>query len=258
MKNTPRTLLITILAFGAYYLLDEAFFPALRSTINESIHQISISHILAYLILGIPLLIGIILLHKGQERMNSLGLNRPVLRAMLIALLLTLPMFIGYAIVYQWNTEISIDKILLGVVCAAFFEELYFRGFLFGQIFRYSRIGFIPAVLIGAVLFAIVHLYQSQELSTSIGVFAITFMGGILFAWLYAEWDYNLWVPIFLHAFMNLSWMMFDVADNALGDLYANIFRNVTIALSIILTIVYKRRKGLALEVNRSTIWMKK
>jgi len=103
-----------------------------------------------------------------------------------------------------------------------------------------------------------VHLYQSDELSTLVGVFLTTLLGGILFAWLYVEWDNNLWVPIFLHLFMNLFWEMFSVSDNAFGGAYSNIFRLITIALVIALTVLYKRKKGIKLEVNMNTIWMKK
>ncbi len=90
-----------------------------------------------------------------------------------------------------------------------------------------------------------------------IGIFLVTFLGGILFAWTYVEWDNNLWVPIFLHKFMNLAWELFDVSDNALGDAYPNVFRTVTIALIIVITIWYKRRNRIPFVVNRGTILMK-
>jgi len=172
--------------------------------------------------------------------------------------LCTLPMFIGFAILFDFDTELSLNSILVTVVAAAFFEELYFRGFLFGQIFRYTRWGFIPSILLGAILFGLVHLYQGTEPGEIIGIFLITFMGGILFAWTYVEWNYNLWAPIFLHLFMNLSWGLFAVSDNALGGMYANIFRVITITLTIILTLLYKRRNKIPLEVKRSTLLVKK
>jgi len=84
-----------------------------------------------------------------------------------------------------------------------------------------------------------------------------TFLGAILFAWVYIEWNSNLWVAIFLHLFMNLSWMLFSVSENALGDNYANVFRVLTIALTIIGTIAYKRRQGVELAINRNTLWRK-
>jgi membrane protease YdiL (CAAX protease family) len=113
-------------------------------------------------------------------------------------------------------------------------------------------------VLAGALLFASLHLYQSNEFSTLTGIFITTFSGAVLFAWVMSEWQHNLWVPVFLHFFMNLFWMMFSAGVNALGGWYANIFRAITIALIIVITILYKRRSGERMEINRETLWIKK
>ena len=254
MKKSARIILITLLSFALYFILDELYFRSLRSSINANLNQIGISHIITYIILGIPIFIGTLLLHQPKDFFKSLGLDKPILQGAIFSFLCTLPMFLGYGSVFEFNSNISVDRILVGVLAAAFFEELYFRGFLFGQLFRYTKLGFIPAVILGAVLFGLVHLYQGKETSEIIGIFLVTFSGGLLFAWLYAEWNYNLWVPIFLHLFMNLSWDLFNVDDSALGGNYANIFRMATIALSIILTIIYKRRRAWSMEVNRKTL----
>jgi uncharacterized protein len=166
-------------------------------------------------------------------------------------------MFIGFALCFQFNSKLTLNEVLITGVAAAFFEEFIFRGFLFGQLFRYTKLGFIPSILLGAFLFAAMHLYQSNDLPTLIGVFLTTFMGAVLFAWLFVEWNYNLWISIFLHFFMNLAWMIFSVSDNAFGGLYANVFRIITIVLAIGLTILYKRKNGTPMTINRDNIWMK-
>jgi hypothetical protein len=51
--------------------------------------------------------------------------------------------------------------------------------------------------------------------------------------------------------------MLFAAGDDALGGLYANIFRVMTIVLVISATVIYKRRKGIPLEINRRTLWIK-
>lgn len=79
-------------------------------------------------------------------------------------------------------------------------------------------------------------------------------MGAVLFAWLYIEWDENLWVPIFLHALMNLSWHLFEMDETALGGILPNVFRGLTIALAIIFTIVYKKRKGEHLAITKRNL----
>lgn len=258
MNKSIKVILICLVSFGIYFLIDELFFERLRSIIYGGIGQIGISHILTYLIVGIPIFLGTLALGKLNKFFFNLGLDKNIFKGILIALLFTLPMFIGFGLTFTFNKSLNFNYLLIGVLAAAFFEEVYFRGFLFGQIFRKTKIGFIPAVLFGAVIFAFGHLYQSQDFGTLIGIFGMTFMGAILFAWVYCEWHYNLWVSIFMHLFMNLSWMLFAVSENALGGKYANIFRFTTIAFIIAFTVIYKKRKGIPLEINKRSVWMKR
>jgi len=258
MNRTIKILLITFLSFGVYFVLDDMFFNDFRTWLNGVINQFGISHVITYAVFGIPIILGATFMHGPKVLVDSLGLNKPVLKGVLFSLICTFPMFLGFAIVFDLNSEISLNTVLINLIAAAFFEELFFRGFLFGQLYRYTKLGFIPSVIIGALLFATLHLYQSEELSTLIGVFLTTLLGGILFAWVYTEWNYNLWVPIFLHLFMNLFWELFSVSDNAFGGIYSNVFRLITIALIIVLTVLNKRKKEIRLEINKNSIWIKK
>lgn len=256
MNKTLRTVLITLFSFGLYFLVDGAYFYDFRNWLYGITGQLGISHIIVYSMVGIPVFLGTALLHP-RKFLDSLGLSKSILTAVSFSLLCTLPMFIGFALLFEINTEFSLDRILITVLAAAFFEELYFRGFLFGQIYRYTSWGFFPSVLVGALLFGLIHLYQGTGPYELIGIFLITFLGGILYAWSYVEWNYNLWVPIFLHLLMNLSWGMFSVADNALGGTYANIFRGITILLIIGLTIGYKLKKRESVIINKRTLLKK-
>ncbi len=258
MNSTVRVILITVISFLAYYFLDHLYFKTVRSFFIDLLGNKGIGHNITYLISGIPLYIGLIVLHGYGNVLSSVGLHRSITRGMVLALLCTLPMFIGYAMFFPLNTELTWTKILISGVAAAFFEELFFRGFLFGQLYRFTRLGFIPAIIFGAVLFGAVHLYQSDDPMTMVGVFLTTFLGALLFGWVYVEWKFNLWVAIFLHFFMNFAWMLFSVDDTALGGTYANIFRYTTVACIIVGTILYKRRKEIPLEVTRKTLWVKK
>lgn len=258
MNRSLKVITITLLAFAVYYILDDLFFNVLRKGIYDIVQQVGLSHILAYIISGIPIYTGVIILHKITGFADSLGFNRSIGKGIVFPLICTLPMFIGFALVFKFNETIRLNEILIGVVAAAFFEELFFRAFLFGQLYRYTKLGFVLSVILGALLFAGMHLYQSQDLPTLAGIFAITFLGAFLFAWVYAEWQFNIWVPVGFHFFMNLSWALFAVSDNAFGNLYGNVFRLVTVALAIGLTIIYKRKKNMPMEINRRTLWMKK
>lgn len=258
MRRELRIILITAVSFGLYFILDALYFNAIRKWLFENIKQFGISHILAYSIFGLLLILATALMHKVSGVIDSLGLNGSIIKGFLFSFICTMPMFIGYAAAFDFSQEITPDNILIKVIAAAFFEELYFRAFLFGQIYRYTRLGFFPSIVFGAFLFAFIHLYQSQDLSTLVGVFLTTFLGAVLFAWAYVEWQYNIWVPIFLHLLMNLFWLMFSVSDNAFGGIYANIFRTLSLILIIVLTIIYKRRKNIPFEINKKTIWLKK
>jgi membrane protease YdiL (CAAX protease family) len=127
-------------------------------------------------------------------------------------------------------------------------EEYLFRGFLFGILFRKLGWGFVPSSVLGALIFGLGHIYQGSTYMETMGVFFITSIGGVWFAWLYIEWNNNLWVPVFIHILMNLSWALFEISSNSLGGFYANLFRLITIALSIIITIKYNQKKGLRIN----------
>lgn len=258
MNKSLKILVITVVTFTGYFVLDDLFFYDLRSWLNGIINQLGVSHIIVYAISGIPLVLGVIYMHKLSNVFDSFGLNRSFSQGLIFGLICTLPMLIGYAIFFDLNMELTLNTFLISGISAAFFEELFFRGFLYGQLYRYTKLGFLPSVIIGALLFAFIHLYQSDDFSTLVGIFLVTFLGAILFAWVYSEWNHNIWVPISIHFFMNFFWMLFSAGDNALGGLYANIFRVITILLIIGVTVIYKKKKGQKLEINRKTVWMKK
>ncbi len=258
MKYANKALGIVIISFGIYFLLDALFFKSVRSWIFELTNHLGISHIITYTISGIPLFLGAYLIAGKSDFLESLGLNASILKGFLFALICTLPMFVGFRILFDFNHEVSLNTLLISVFSAGFFEELFFRAFLFGLIFRYTKLGFIPSVFFGALYFGLLHLYQSDEFSELLGIFLVTFLGGILFAWVYAEWTFNIWIPVFLHMLMNLAWELFSVSDNALGDLYANIFRLATIIFIILLTVLYKKKNGMNLEINRKNLLLKK
>lgn len=249
-------ILIIVLSFATYYFLSSNF-KYIKIELDTITKQGLISYILTYFIIGIPIFIGTFLLDKTTNILKSLGLSESIFTALWTSILFTLPMFIGGLFFFKFNPNIDFQNLIAGTLIAGFMEELYFRGFLFGQIFKKTNLGFIPSILFGALLFAFGHLYQSQDINELIGIFIVTFSGAIFFAWLYVEWKYNLWVSILTHTLMNLSWNLFNVADSALGDLTANIFRALTIIIAIVFTVIYKNRKGENLIVNKKTLIIK-
>ena len=247
----------TFISFGLFYLVDVLFFNIIRDWFYDFIKSFGVGHIVAYIIVGIPIYLGTYFIASNEKIKNKLGFNRSLITGLGYATACVLPMFIGFAFLFAFNSEIEIDAILVKVIAAGFFEELFFRAFLFGMLYRYTNLGFIPSVLLGALFFGFVHMYQSTEFMELLGIFGVTFIGAVIFAWAFAEWQFNIWVPIFLHLLMNLAWDLFNVSATALGDSYANVFRLITIILIFLITIVYKKKRGEKFEINSETIWIK-
>lgn len=208
-------------------------------------------YLINYMVAGIVPAFALWLLHRPREIIPSIGLAHGFGTGALFAVLATLPMLIGYACIGTLNRDISADHLLTRVLIAGLFEELFFRGFVFGQLFRYARWGFLPAALLTAVAFGSLHLYQGHDPASSMAAFAITAAGSLFFSWIYVEWNCNLWCAIWLHTLMNLPWIVFSVsASGAVGGMWANLLRAGTVAIAIGLTIAYKKRRGLPYFIN--------
>ncbi|NER14735.1 CPBP family intramembrane metalloprotease [Leptobacterium flavescens] len=256
MKKSLKIIVIVLIGFLSFELISEYYFSPLLKYIDGFIGQRIISFFFTYLIVGLPVIIALFFLHPPKEIIKSMGLIQKPGRGVFIAFLFTLPMLIGYSFFFKINPELTLQRFFISCVFAAFFEEVFFRAFLVGQIFRYTKLGFVPTILFGSLIFGLGHLYQSNDPSTMLGIFMITALGAAIFAWLFIEWNYNIWVAIGLHFFMNFYWELFTDEQNALGGLTANIFRFSTIFVAIAGTIIYKRRNKLNYLINRNTLWI--
>ncbi|WP_333625898.1 CPBP family intramembrane glutamic endopeptidase [Sphingobacterium siyangense] len=259
MNTKSLNLLVLFLFFGIYFILDYLFFAPLQSMIINYVQSRFLGHVLTYSISLVPLLFGAMLLKpKGQnEFLEKFGLKGNFLQGLSFGIIATLPMFLGYAFVFTLNRKIDPNTLLINSVSSGFFEEMIFRAYFFGLVFRYTRLGFIPSILATSLLFALLHLYQSQDLGELVLIFGMTFLGSILFSWLYAEWKFNLWIPVTLHVLMNSAWIIFDVSDNAAGNGWSNFFRFLTIIVAIIMTIVHSRKSNGGLQIERKNLWLK-
>lgn len=167
-----------------------------------------------------------------NKAVEALGLHTGFLDGLIKAFLFTLPMFIGYAFLFDFKFDYSLSAFHRDMVLAGFFEEFAYRAFLFGLLFFYAGWGFVPAALIASVFFGMGHLYQANDVQGAIAVFLFTALGSAGFAWFYLAWK-NIWMVAFLHGFMDAAWGMVNVQDNVTGSLWVNIFRFTTLGLAI-------------------------
>jgi len=201
----------------------------------------------------IPVAITLSFLFGFKNIIKELRIHKGFLFGLGFSFVTVLPMFISSAIIGDIDKNLDFTSLIHKTILAGFFEEFLFRAFLFGILFRKLGWGFIPASMLGAVVFGLGHLYQGSTFTESLTVFLVTSMGAVWFAWLFIEWRENLWLPIFLHIFMNLSWILFEVSNDASGNLYTNIFRIITITLTVTITIIYNKRKD-KFSINKSNL----
>lgn len=231
-----------------YYRICAAPFPGLFARSK------ALGFTVNYLLAGLVPLAVLLVLH-GRGAAASLGLCGGFLRGAGFAALAVVPMFAGALFVGALPTALSCDQALRSVVVAGLFEELFFRGFLFGQLFRYARWGFLPAALMVGVVFGILHIYQGRDLVSALSAFAVTGLGSVFFCWIYVEQEYDLWSVVWLHALMNAAWIFCDThANGAVGGGASNLLRVATLLLAVSLTLWRKRRHGLPYRITRKNL----
>ncbi|MGE8537415.1 MAG: lysostaphin resistance A-like protein [Chryseobacterium sp.] len=257
MSKNIRFFLIFILGFTAYYFFDTFFFKSIQTFSKNLSHSKAVAHVTAYLITLIPLIITLKILLSKRNILDLLSLNKPIFKGFTLAFTGTLPMLIGYMIHFKAVNKIYFETLFINTLSSAFFEEIIFRAFLIGTIYRFTRLGFLSSALFGSLLFAQVHLYQSQNITELMEIFAITFLGSLFFAWVYFESEYNLWTAIFLHFLMNLYWEIFTVSENVSGNFYGNLYKLVSIVAITVIVIYAKRKNKLPFEITWKNLFIK-
>lgn len=257
-RPTPLMLVVVISAcvirwadvhFG--YAWVRALFPQ-----NSGALPAVIAELVSLLWYVLPIAGVVCILHGRQKVWSELGLAGTVWRAVGYAFAFSFPMLLWYA----WTgkaVEISaVPLLVLAQLRAAFREEVFYRAFLFGQLFRHGRWGFIPAAGLNAMVFASSHLYQATSLLEGAAIFAVTFVGAAWFAWLYVAWGYSVWLPVGLHFFMNVWWELFRIGETAFsGSLGVEVARVLTVGASVAWTVWSVRRRGAQLLPPGSLWW---
>lgn len=244
LKLTSKSAKI-IFSIVACVLLMVVYDQAWRVTALLGLHSASLlKFIIGYSIMFIAVIILTLIVIKPQELFSFLGISGNIAKGFCISLICVLPLYIIFPILGSFYSETTLSLILRKSIFPGFMEEFMFRAFMFGLLFRYAKTGFFWAVILPALLFGSLHLYQGHDVISSLAAFGVTFIGAVYFSWMYVEWNFNLWVPIGLHILMNGAWVIFSIegTEVAAGGLISNITRVISILLAIGLTVWYKRK----------------
>jgi membrane protease YdiL (CAAX protease family) len=115
------------------------------------------------------------------------------LRGLAFGLICTLPMFA--ALLLSPRKPFDPDLAFGSGVLGPFAEELLFRGFLFGVLWRATRWPAPAAIAVSALLFGFAHQVNVLPMVA----------GGAVLGWIAYRWN-SLWPAVAMHGCMNLWW----------------------------------------------------
>lgn len=251
-SSRPKWLIALIVIF-TYFVLNHIYlgptsWGVVRTLAGDGSpwHRLSVSAIVHYIgpQVLIPLLVTALIVGRANV-LKILGFNKTPWRGLGFAFLCTLPLPLVYTFTTPLqDTSTMLVDVLNYAVLPGTSEEVLFRCFLFGLLFRLANWGFLPAAMFGAIIFGAGHLYQGNTLLDSFGIFIITLVAALWWSWIYVEWNYNIWVPIGFHVLMNGWFNVFVVSETALLPIAGEIARALVVVISITVTVVLKRRDG--------------
>lgn len=244
-RNVLRALLALGLAVGVlgFTRLRGEFdcYMAIHRWLQE--HGVSepVRNLDSSLLLVLACFVAAAIAHSPRRMLSGLGLTGSLLRGLALAVLAGLPMLV---LGFFGRTTMQVDfDTVRGAIVAPFVEELFFRAMLVGIAVQVGKAPFWPTTILAGLLFGAMHVPWNASLgSEHLGVLLVTTAGGVWFAWILRSHDWNLWTTIGLHAVMNGAWMVFALAPDAAGGLWANLSRAATIGLGTWLTLRHLRR----------------
>ncbi len=259
LPRFTRSILISALVIGLYFLFSQfglSLFRWAAPIPEQSLRRLLASAFLYYGIwtVLVPLLAAMFVVGR-RESLAALGLNASIWTALKVGLISTAVLPLTYVLIAPFNLADIFYRVWGAAILPGIGEEILFRGMLFGLLFRFAGWGFLPAALLGALIFGAEHLHQGNTLGELVGVFGITAIGAVWWAWIYIEWDHNLWMPASFHVLMNLYFALFDVAENALGGIAFIAVRAVVVVISIALTIQHAKARGFYRITPGDLIW---
>lgn len=243
--NRPRALLALGLALGTLVFTrlrgEVGFYVDIHLWLQELGISEPVRNLDTSLLLVLACLAAAAIAYGPRRTLAGLGLTGSLPRGLAFAAIAGLPMLV---LGFIGRTTVHCDfDTLRGTVIAPFVEELCFRATLVGIAVRGGLAPFWPTTILAGLLFGAMHVPWNSSLdSQHMGVFLVPTAGGVWYAWILRAHEWNLWTTIGLHAVMNGAWMVFALAPDAAGGLWANLSRAATIGLGTWLTLRHLRR----------------
>lgn len=271
MKNINRTSWIVFISFFLYMLIESYYFNKFYNNLNENINYPILSYLIVYMIVGLPIFIGVSQLANKEHFFDNIGIKGNFKEGFLFGLLTTLPMIIAYSVYFPANREFSFNN-FFHLMISVFFYEVFFRGFFFQQIYNNTKLGFLAIALSNLVIIITVRLLSYQWNSFTsyedlllilfldiINILTFSFLEISFFAWLYAEWNFNLWIVIFARFFTDLSGKVFILTENisTYTVIYKISFSIISFFIMIIFTYLHHSKKNIPFEINKKNIWIR-
>ena len=185
---------------------------------------------------------------------REMGLVASPLVGLALGLVATAPMWVPGLLFGKLAADLSAQNLIFYAGVWPLGEEILFRGYAFRQLHRGAGWNLWLAAAATGLAFGAVHLgntaVQQMPLGEQFGTVALIGVGGLLYAWVFARWDDNLWVVWALHGFMNVWWNVFDMSDNPLGGMGPNVMRLLTVGAVVLLTLYRPALRGLRKRVT--------